>query len=212
MRLYVARARPNCGVPEAIVPIPACEERTALRMNQSQNVLGIRKIGSQTNRCSEAQATQSLIGSRLRRERAAERLMGEVEQASQVIVRKPDSATARLRELFETMHRMNCERYVGDSKMHEMVAVAMEENWDVCQKHIDWLIRVTADVIGDGVASGEFYTPDIGGAALCVLTAMLRFIHPQFIAEFADKPTATLDQMIDFVLTGLSAPGHPQVA
>ena len=142
----------------------------------------------------------------------ARRLMGEVEQASQVIVRKPDSATARLRELFETMHRMNRERCAGDSKMHEMVAVAMEENWDVCQKHIDCLIGVTADVIGDGVASGEFYTPDIGGAALCVLTAMLRFIHPQFIAEFADKPTATLDQMIDFVITGLSAPGHPPVA
>ena len=37
----------------------------------------------------------------------ARRLMGEVEQASQVIVRKPDRAAARLRELFETMHRMN---------------------------------------------------------------------------------------------------------
>jgi AcrR family transcriptional regulator len=142
----------------------------------------------------------------------ARRLMGDVEQALQVIVRKPDGATARLRELFETMHRMNRERYAGDSKMHEMMAVAMEENWDVCQKHIDCLIGVTAEVIGDGVASGEFYTPDIGGAALCVLTAMLRFIHPQFIAEFADKPTATLDQMIDFVIIGLSAPGHPPVA
>jgi AcrR family transcriptional regulator len=142
----------------------------------------------------------------------ARRLMGDVEQALQVIVRKPDGATARLRELFETMHRMNRERYAGDSKMHEMMAVAMEENWDVCQKHIDCLIGVTAEVIGDGVASGEFYTADIGGAALCVLTAMLRFIHPQFIAEFADKPTATLDQMIDFVIIGLSAPGHPPVA
>jgi AcrR family transcriptional regulator len=142
----------------------------------------------------------------------AGRLMREVEQALQVIVRKPEGAAARLRELFETMHRMNCERYVGDSKMHEMVAVAMEEDWDVCQKHIDCLIGVMAEVIGDGVASGEFYTPDIGGAALCVLTAMLRFIHPQFIAEFSDKPTATLDQMIDFVITGLSAPGHLSMA
>ena len=142
----------------------------------------------------------------------ARRLMGDVEQALQVIVRKPDGATARLRQLFETMHRMNRERYAGDSKMHEMVAVAMEENWDVCQKHIDCLIGVTAEVIGDGVASGEFHTPDTGGAALCVLTAMLRFIHPQFIAEFADKPTATLDQMIDFVITGLSAPGHLSMA
>ena len=136
----------------------------------------------------------------------ARRLMGDVEQALQVIVRKPDGATARLRELFETMHRMNRERYAGDSKMHEMVAVAMEENWDVCQKHIDCLIGVTAEVIGDGVASGEFYTPDIDGAALCVLTAMLRFIHPELIAEFQDKPSATHEQMMDFVLTALRAP------
>ena len=136
----------------------------------------------------------------------ARRLMGDVEQELQVIVRKPDGATARLRELFETMHRMNRERYAGDSKMHEMVAVAMEENWDVCQKHIDCLIGVTAEVIGDGVASGEFHTPDIGGAALCVLTAMLRFIHPELIAEFQDKPSATHEQMIDFVLTALRAP------
>src|SRR5438045_9673213 len=37
----------------------------------------------------------------------ARRLMGEVEQASQVIVRKPDRAAARLRELFEPMHPVN---------------------------------------------------------------------------------------------------------
>ena len=38
---------------------------------------------------------------------------------------------------------MNSDRYAGDSKMHEMVAAAMEENWDVCQEHIDLHIRVT---------------------------------------------------------------------
>jgi AcrR family transcriptional regulator len=141
----------------------------------------------------------------------ARRLMGDVEEALKSIVTRPQSATERLRELLATMHRMNCDRYAGDSKMHEMVAVAMEENWEVCQNHIDCLIGVTADVIGDGVASGEFHVPDVGSAALCTLTAMLRFIHPQFIAEFADKPTATLDQMIDFVIVGLSAPANPRV-
>jgi hypothetical protein len=33
---------------------------------------------------------------------------------------------------------------------------------------------------------------------------MARFFHPQLIAECADKPGPTLDQMIDFVLAGLS--------
>ena len=53
----------------------------------------------------------------------ARRLMGEVEQASQAIAARRGSAAARLRELLTTIHRMNSDRYVGDSKMHEMVAV-----------------------------------------------------------------------------------------
>ena len=58
-------------------------------------------------------------------EAVACRLMGEVEQASQVIAaRKRKGAEARLRELLTTIHRMNSDRYVADSKMHEMVAVA----------------------------------------------------------------------------------------
>ena len=37
----------------------------------------------------------------------------------------------------KTVNRMNSERYVGDSKLHEMVAIAMEEDWEVCIAHID---------------------------------------------------------------------------
>src|SRR5438094_3010163 len=50
-------------------------------------------------------------------------LMGEVEVEAQRIVDTPGPAAPRLRELMKTVHRMNSERYVGDSKMHEMVAV-----------------------------------------------------------------------------------------
>ena len=136
----------------------------------------------------------------------ARRLMGEVEQALQAIAKRPGNAVERLRELLQTVHRMNSDRYAGNSKMHEMVAVAMEENWDVCLAHIEYIIGVTGEVIADGVASGEFHAADVRVAALSTLTAMLRFIHPQYIAEFADKPTATLDQMIDFVIVALRAP------
>ena len=66
----------------------------------------------------------------------ARRLMSEVEDASRVIAKRRRGASERLRELLETLHRMNSNRFVGDSKMHEMVAVAMEENWDVCKSHI----------------------------------------------------------------------------
>src|SRR6202790_4777230 len=68
-------------------------------------------------------------------EGVARSLMGGVEDAAEAIVPKGGPAAARLRELMTTIHRMNCERYVGDSKLHEMVAVAMEENWQVCGPH-----------------------------------------------------------------------------
>jgi len=132
-------------------------------------------------------------------------MMGEVEDAAQAILAGPGSATARLRELLTTVHRMNSERYVGDSKLHEMVEIAMEESWEVCLAHMQCITETIAGVIAQGMASGEFATADLPTAALCVCTAMMRFFHPQMIAQAMNKPGPTIDQMIDFVIAGLSS-------
>jgi AcrR family transcriptional regulator len=133
----------------------------------------------------------------------AKRLMGEVEQASRKIASGKAGATERLRQLLSTIHRMNSDRYVADAKMHDMVAIAMEEDWDVCRMHMECIIATIGAVIADGVASGEFRVADANVAANCACAAMVRFFHPQLIADCADKPEPTLDQMIDFVLAAL---------
>jgi AcrR family transcriptional regulator len=141
----------------------------------------------------------------------ARRLMGQVERQSQAIAAGKQDASAKLRELLTTVNRMNTERYVADSKMHDMVAVAMEEDWEVCKAHIDCITGSIATVIADGVASGEFKVSDVGVAALCTCTAMVRFFHPQLIAQCADKPDPTIDLMIDFVIAGLKqGAGQPR--
>ncbi len=137
-------------------------------------------------------------------EGVARSLMGEVEDAARAIVVRTGPAAVRLRELLTTIHRMNSERYVGDSKLHEMVEVAMEESWDVCMAHMQTLTEGIAAVIAQGVASGEFETPDVPTSALCVCTAMVRFFHPQMIAQAMHKPGPSIDEMIDFLLAGLS--------
>ena len=106
-------------------------------------------------------------------EGVARTLMGEVETEARRIVAQPGEAKPKLRSLLKTINRMNSERYVGDSKMHEMVAIAMEEDWDVCVAHIE-----------------------------CI-TGMIRFFHPQMIAQAVNKPTATIDQMVDFLFRAL---------
>jgi AcrR family transcriptional regulator len=144
-------------------------------------------------------------------EGVARGLMGEVEDAAQAIASKPEPAARRLRELMTTIHRMNSERYVGDSKLHEMVEIAMEESWDVCVAHMERITETIAEVIASGAASGEFEAPDVPLAAMCSCTAMMRFFHPQMIAQCADKPGPSLDQMIDFVLAGLALKPHPSL-
>ncbi len=140
-------------------------------------------------------------------EGVARGLMGEVEDAAQAIASGPEPAARRLRELMTTIHRMNSERYVGNSKLHEMVEIAMQESWDVCVAHMERITGTIAEVIASGAASGEFEAPDVPLAALCSCTAMMRFFHPQMIAQCADKPGPSIDQMIDFILAGLAPKG-----
>lgn len=137
----------------------------------------------------------------------ARALMGEVELEAQRIVARPGPVRERFRELLTTIHRMNTERYVGDSKLHEMVEIAMQEDWDVCVTHMECIAGVVGQVIAQGAASGEFEAPDLQLASLCACTAMMRFFHPQMIAQCATKPGPSIDQMIDFVIAGLS-PHH----
>ncbi len=140
-------------------------------------------------------------------EGVARSLMSEVEDAAHEIAIRPGPASVRLRELLTTVHRMNSERYVGDSKLHEMVAIAMEESWEVCVAHIQHVTESIGAVIGQGMASGEFEKADAPLAASCTCTAMVRFFHPQMIAQSAHKPGPSIDEMIDFVIAGLAPRG-----
>ena len=137
-------------------------------------------------------------------ESAARLMMGEVEAAARSIAGGAGTAPERLRELLATGHQMNAARYVEDSRIHEMVAVAMEESWDVCQAHILQITNLIAQIIGDGVLADQFQVRNVPTTARCVSAAMIRFFHPQMIAECANKPGATLDEMIDFILAGLT--------
>ena len=137
----------------------------------------------------------------------ASRLMGEVEAAVATIAAEPLSPKDRLREILATIHHMNAERYVGDARLHEMVALALEENWDICDAHLGRLGEMVGGVIAEGVAAGQFKSCDVELTARCVCVSMCRFFHPQMIAQCAEKQIdVPLDQMIDFVVGAISVP------
>ena len=144
-------------------------------------------------------------------EGVARRLMAEVEDAAEVIAAKPTPPVERMKELLATVSVMNAERFVGDAKIHEMVAIAMEESWDVCDAHIQRIVMAIGAVIADGARAGVFKVTDIELGSKCVCAAMLRFFHPQMIEQSAKKPGPSLDQMIDFIIAGLTL-GTPDLS
>lgn len=137
-------------------------------------------------------------------EAVAEVLMGEVEAAAGAVAASSGPAGERLRAFLRGVSAMSAERYIGDRKMHEMVAVALDESWPIVNAHVERLHGMLLRIIVDGVESGEFDVPDPALAARCVHAAVIKFTHPQMIAECAaENLKPELDAMTDFLLRAL---------
>src|SRR5208282_5481118 len=137
----------------------------------------------------------------------ARQLMGEVEAEAEQIAAGAGPASERLRALIKTTEAMNAERYIGERKLHDMVEVALNEQWPIVEQHIERLAISLARIIADGMTSGEFAPGDPLLATKLVHTACMRFCHPRLMVECADKPEPTIDQMVDFCLAALKARG-----
>jgi AcrR family transcriptional regulator len=139
------------------------------------------------------------------RDAVGRQLMGEVESAVAEIAGRADPARVRLREAFLTINRMNEQRYLSDHKMHEMIAVALDEAWGMVVAHIGVIESLVARICADGVASGEFRPIDPLVAARFVKTAMVSYCHPQLLEECAAVPGPSASEMLDFCLSALEA-------
>jgi AcrR family transcriptional regulator len=132
-------------------------------------------------------------------------LMDEVEAVAEQIAAGSGSASERMRALIKTTEAMNSERYIDERKLHDMVEVALNEQWPIVEEHICKVGSSLGHIIADGMASGEFASGDPVLATKLVQTACMRFCHPRLMVECADKTEPTIDQMVDFCLAALRA-------
>ena len=139
------------------------------------------------------------------RDAVGRQLMGEVESAVEAISLKSGPAGDRLRAAFLAICKMNEERYLSDHKMHEMIAVALDEAWGMVLEHISVIERLLTRICADGISSGEFKMQDPVAAARYVKTAMVSYCHPQLLEECAEIPGPSAEQMLDFCLAALRA-------
>ncbi len=132
------------------------------------------------------------------------RMLAAVYQMACQILRAEGSATERLRRFIHAQHRLTVETMLDQEKVHEMVIVALERDWHVIEKHIDRLHDLMAEVIAEGIASGEFAKQDPQIAARCFGAATATLCHPQMVSQCANKPNrATFEELTEYALKAL---------
>ncbi|MET0606313.1 MAG: TetR/AcrR family transcriptional regulator [Beijerinckiaceae bacterium] len=134
-----------------------------------------------------------------------QRLCAEGEARVEALAAAPMSATEKLRSAILCMHEYNKALLTSEKRIHEMVAAAMEENWDSIEAHCDRCKDVIARIVAEGVASGEFDPSlDSETCGKAIFGACAGFFHPTLIAQCArkqDKPDP--HAMVDFILRAL---------
>jgi AcrR family transcriptional regulator len=139
-------------------------------------------------------------------EALADRMVAEVEIGALKIARLPLPAAERLRMFVVEKHKATVATMLADRKVHEMVTVALEEQWGTIQRHLDRVTDIIAMVIKEGMASGEFAGRDPDVAARCFFASVISVCHPQVVAQCLDKPNrASPEELADFAIRALKA-------
>lgn len=135
-------------------------------------------------------------------EAVAINLLDGVEHALAAIANADTPAEPRLRAFLEANHRLSTQYFVGDPRIRDMVAVAMNERWPVIQAHVETIRVMTERIVRDGIAEGVFHAHDPAVASACMMTGWMRFCHPLLIDEpFVQGPEP--QQLADFLISAL---------
>jgi AcrR family transcriptional regulator len=113
-------------------------------------------------------------------------------------------ASERLTRFIELIARHTVETFVQEKKVHDMVVVALEEQWGSIERHLQVTTAMIADIIASGIASGEFKPQDPQLAAKCVHCSLAGLKHPVVVAQCRNDPEmASPAQMAAFILSAL---------
>ena len=133
-------------------------------------------------------------------------IISELEGRLRKIAIADASASQRLTQFIELIARHTTETYTKEKKVHDMVVVAMEENWGAIERHLQVTETMIANIIESGIRAGEFKPQDPAKVARCVHFAIAGFSHPVLAAKCCSEPdTPTPAEMAAFILSALKA-------
>jgi AcrR family transcriptional regulator len=138
------------------------------------------------------------------------RVLNEVADIASAIARTNAPAMEKLDRLLTAVHRHNKMKLVEEKHMHDLIVVAMQENWTIIKPHIQRMVAILEAIIREGIEAGEFAVEDAAEAARAVRSAFMPFFHPILIehcVQHDEDTEAALRDQIRFILKALGNSG-----
>ena len=134
------------------------------------------------------------------------RIVSEVTDIAIAIARTDVPALEKLERLLTAVHHHNKTKLIKERCMHDMIVVAMQENWNGIKAHVARMVAVFEAIIREGVEAGELKVDDPAEAARAVNTAFTPFFHPILIehcVQHGEDTEAGLREQIRFIVKAL---------
>ena len=116
-------------------------------------------------------------------EAICQRCLSELDEKAWVVARSRGSASARLERLFLEIMKYHLENLIVEKRVHDIVLVAMENNWEAVQAHMESIRAIMEVILRDGIESGEFERIEPRETSLLIKKSMVAFCHPLMLAE-----------------------------
>jgi len=141
-------------------------------------------------------------------EAVASSQLAALTHAMREIAKGPGSARERFGATMLTMYHCMRDQMINQSRVHEIVDIAMEERWPAIDAFKQDCGAIVAELVAEGQARGEFGPGDPILLAEQTLCACACIHHPTLIAEHTDSSMKLApESVVDFALRALTHPG-----
>jgi len=128
-------------------------------------------------------------------EAICQRCLSELDERMWAAARSRAPAADRMEKLFLEIYLYHKDNLISEKRVHDIVLVAMENNWAAIDAHIQMMCNVIEMILRDGIASGEFEPVEPRETSELIKRAMLHYCHPLMVAEaLRERDEATVEK------------------
>lgn len=139
-----------------------------------------------------------------------QRCLGEIDREAEEIVAGPGTPQQRIAGIYQAILRYHKANFLDERRLHDMVQVAIENNWENIEAHKAHIRTLVAKVLEDGVREGVFVPHDPRVVSQIILGAMVLYCHPLLVAQHIDDHLETnLDATVAFLLRSIEVTRTP---